>query len=350
MDSDLKTVFDSLSAGKSLTRAQARAVFGRIMDGDMPESVIGALLGAFLAKGECVDELVGAAEAMRANAVRIKCEADCIDTCGTGGDGINTFNVSTTAAIIAAAAGATVAKHGNRSTTRVSGSTEVLTQLGIDVEADPRTVERCLAEVRIGYLNARNLHPAMKYAAPVRQALPVRTIFNLLGPLTSPAGARRQVLGVARLDLVDKMAEALLALGVVHAWVVHGAGGLCDLTVTGPTTVVEVRDGALKRLTVTPEEVGLRRASLDTLLVGSPAASAEVIRSILRGEPGAQRDHALMNAGAALIVAGLAKDLDEGVALAARAVDNKNAAETLDRWRSIAGTSAGTATAGRPPK
>lgn len=348
MDPDLKIVFETLTASRDLTREQARSVFGRIMNGSMPESVIGAFLGAFLVKGECVDELVGAAEAMRANAVRIKCKADCIDTCGTGGDGINTYNVSTTAAIIAAAAGATVAKHGNRSTTRVSGSTEVLTQLGIDVDADSRTVERCLAEVRIGYLNARSLHPAMKYAAPVRQALPVRTIFNLLGPLTNPAGARRQVLGVPRLDLVDKIAEALLALGVVHAWVVHGAGGLCDLTVTGPTTVVEVRNGALRPLTVTPEGVGLRRASLDTLLVDSPADSAETIRAILRGEPGAARDHALMNAGAALIVAGLANNLGEGVALAARAVDEKKAADTLNRWRSIAGTSLGCAAPGGP--
>lgn len=339
MDLDIKAIFDQLVAGRDLTREQTRWIFERIMGGEVPQSVIGALLGALLVKGECVDELVGAAEAMRASARRINCAADCIDTCGTGGDGISTYNVSTTAAIIAAAAGATVAKHGNRSTSRVSGSTEVLAQLGIDVETDSKTVERCLAEVRIGYLNARTLHPAMKYAAPVRQALGVRTIFNLLGPLTNPAGARRQVVGVPGLALLDKIAQALMKLGTVHAWVVHGADGLCDLTVTGRTTVVELRDGALKRFTITPEEVGLRRASLDALLVNSPMASAEIVVAILQGDSGPQREHALINAGAALVVAGLAESLRDGVARAARAVDEGAAIDTLDRWRAIAGIS-----------
>jgi anthranilate phosphoribosyltransferase len=183
------------------------------MAGQLNEAVIGALLGALLTKGECVDELVGAAQAMRGSALRVNCDADAIDTCGTGGDGISTFNVSTTAAIIAAAAGATVAKHGNCSSTRVSGSTEVLTELGIDVEADRGVVERSLREVGIGYLNARVLHPAMKYAAAVRQAIPFRTIFNLLGPLTNPAGVRRQLVGVPRPDLVERIAEALRRLG-----------------------------------------------------------------------------------------------------------------------------------------
>lgn len=337
----MKTIFEQLAAGCDLTREQARWTFELIMAGDMTESVVGALLGALLAKGECVEELVGAAEAMRANAIRIQCDADCIDTCGTGGDGISTYNVSTTAAIIAAAAGATVAKHGNRSTSRASGSTEVLAQLGIDVEADPATVERCLAEVRIGYLNARNLHPTMEHVASVREALPVRTIFNLLGPLTNPAGARQQVVGVPRLELVETIAETLRRLGAQHAWVVHGADrhvsadGLCDLTVTGPTTVVEVRHGAMKRFIVTPEDVDLPRAALNALLVDSPEASAEAILAILRGEAGAPRDHALMNAGAALVVSGLAQNLSEGVTLAAQAIDEGKAIETLDRWRAI---------------
>lgn len=311
-------------------------MFDRMMAGEVGEHAFKALLTAFVDKGESVDELVGAAEAMRAKVIRIKCHAECIDTCGTGGDGVSTYNVSTTAAIIAAAAGATVAKHGNRSTSRVSGSTEVLAELGIDVEAPVDVVERCLREARIGYLNARNLHPAMRHAAPIRQALPFRTIFNLLGPLTNPAGARCQVLGVPRPELLEKVGHALVELGAKHAWVVHG-DGLCDLTVTGSTTVVEVRAGELKRFTVDPRDVGLKRAPIDDLLVSSPRASAEAVLRILDGEAGPKRDHALMNAAAALVVAGLATDLDAGVALASEAIDDGRARETLDRWRSIGG-------------
>lgn len=317
-------------------RSQAKWVFDRMMSGEVEEAMFGDLLTALVDKGESVDELVGAAEAMRAKVIRIRCDAECIDTCGTGGDGISTYNVSTTAAIIAAAAGATVAKHGNRSTSRVSGSTEVLTELGIDVEAPAAVVEQCLAEVRIGYLNARNLHPAMKYAAPIRQALPFRTTFNLLGPLTNPAGARRQVLGVPRPELLEKMAGALLELGAEHAWVVHG-DGLCDLTVTGSTTIVEVRAAGLSRIEVRPSDVGLGDASIEDLMVPTPKASAEAVMGILRGDRGPKRDHALMNAGAALVVAGLVADLGDGVALAREAIDDGRARETLEGWIRLGG-------------
>lgn len=344
---DLQTIFAQLTRGHDLTRAQARWAFQCIMQGEWAESVIGALLGALMTKGESVDELVGAAEAMRESAVRVRCDAGCIDTCGTGGDGISTFNVSTTAAIIAAAAGATVAKHGNRSTTRASGSTEVLGELGIDTEADVGTVERCLREVGIGYLNARNLHPAMKYAAPVRRAIPTRTIFNLLGPLTNPAGARRQVLGVPRVELVDKMADALGKLGVDHAWVVHGQG-LCDLTITGETVVTQVRGESVERFMVTPESVGLTGATLADLEVDSPRASADTIRAILDGRSGPPRDHAVLNAGAALVVAGVAADLSEGVRVAAKAVDDGKAKQTLSRWQSLGGIAAAGVESGSP--
>ena len=337
VEADLKRIFATLAARRDLTREQSRQVFEDVMSGRLPDGALGALVGGLFTKGECVDELVGAAEAMRAHALKVACDAKAIDTCGTGGDGISTFNVSTTAAIIAAAAGATVAKHGNRSVTRASGSTEALTCLGIDVSADPTTVERCLATVRIGYLNARKLHPAMKNAAAVRQAIPQRTIFNLLGPLTNPAGVRRQVVGVPAPHLTEMIARALLDLGAIHAWVVHGADGLCDLTITGSTMAVEVRDGALRRFTVTPEMVGLRRGLLAELLVDSPQSSAARIQAILRGEKGPARDHALLNAGAAIVVGGLAEDLAEGVALAAGAIDGGAAAETLRQWRTIAG-------------
>jgi anthranilate phosphoribosyltransferase len=336
-DSDLRGLFQRISARGDLTVDEAKGVFERIMAGQLNEAVIGALLGALLTKGECVDELVGAAQAMRGSAVRVNCDADAIDTCGTGGDGISTFNVSTTAAIIAAAAGATVAKHGNCSSTRVSGSTEVLTELGIDVEADRGVVERSLREAGIGYLNARLLHPAMKHAAAVRQAIPVRTIFNLLGPLTNPAGVRRQLVGVPRPDLVEKIAEALRRLGAVHVWVVHGADGLCDLTITGPTAVVELRNGALRSFTITPEEIGLRRGELNDLLVHSPAESAARVQAIFRGERGPARDHALLNAGAALVVAGIVGNVDDGVSMARDAVDDGRAEAKLEQWRAVAG-------------
>lgn len=338
MREQLKTVFEGLAAGRDLTREQSRWTFSRIMAGDLNQAQIGALLGAILVKGESVEELVGAAEAMREAAVRVKCVKDCIDTCGTGGDGISTFNVSTTAAIIAASAGATVAKHGNRSTTRVSGSTDVLVHLGIDVDASPDVIERCLREVGIGYLNARQLHPAMRFASPVRQSIPAGTIFNLLGPLTNPAGARRHVLGVPRLELLEKMALSLQSLGVIHAWVVHGSDGLCDLTITGPTTVVEIHDKSIRRMIVTPEDVGLPRATLDALTVDSPKESAQAVIAILDGEKGPRRDHALLNAAAALVVAGLAESLGDGVTRAAQCVDDGAAKRTLVSWQSIGGT------------
>ncbi|MFQ5412861.1 MAG: anthranilate phosphoribosyltransferase [Phycisphaerae bacterium] len=324
-------------AGRDLTRAEARRTFERILSGAWRADVIGALLSALATKGECVEEVVGAAEAMRANATRIRCDTDAIDTCGTGGDGISTFNVSTTAAIIAAAAGATVAKHGNRSATRASGSTEVLARLGIDTDAPPETVARCLATARIGYLNAQRLHPAMRHAAPVRVALRTRTIFNVLGPLTNPAGARRQVVGVPREPLMEIVASALVELGVIHAWVVHGGDGLCDLTVTAETTVVEIRGDRVARFVVTPESVGLSRGRLADLLIDSPERSAAMVLRVLGGDAGAPRDHALLNAGAALVVAGIADDLGDGVRRAAEAIDSGAAVATLQQWRRIGG-------------
>lgn len=337
MDDFWRNIFDTLSARRDLTRGQARSAFEEIMSGTMSDARIGAFLGALCVKGESIDEIVGAAEVLREHCTRIACAAECIDTCGTGGDGVSTFNVSTAAAIIAAAAGAVVAKHGNRSTTRKSGSTEVLVELGVDADAPIATVEQCLGRIGIGYLNARNLHPAMKHAAAARQAIPGRTIFNLLGPLANPAGARRQLLGVPTEALLEIMAGALLQLGAVHVWVVHGDDGLCDLTITGPTHVVEVQEGAIRRFSVRPEDAGFQRSEISALLVDSPRASANVVMGILGGTAGPCRDHALLNAGAALVVAGRAVDLREGVALAAEAIDSRAAMNKLAAWRSLAG-------------
>jgi anthranilate phosphoribosyltransferase len=337
MDEPVRSLFEKVAARSDLTRAEAHRLFEHVMTGQVPDLVLAAILGALRAKGLSVGELVGAAEAMRAHSIKVRSPADAIDTCGTGGDGISTFNVSTTAAIIAAAAGATVAKHGNRSNTRASGSTEFLEAIGIDTEAPTEVVERSLAEARIGYLNARQLHPAMRHAAPVRMALKVRTIFNFLGPLTNPAGVTRQVLGVPRDDMLDLMAGALRELGARHAWVVRGSDGLCDLTITGETTVVEVRGGTPRRFVVTPEDVGLPRGPSEALRVSSAEQSAAVASRILDGETGTPRDHALLNAGAALVVAGVVDGLAMGVERAARAVDDGSARGTLQRWRAIAG-------------
>lgn len=332
---------EKLLAGKHLTREEAYTVFDRIMSGEAGEAEIAGLLVALAAKGETVDEIVGAARAMREKVTPVRCDADCIDTCGTGGDGISTFNVSTTAAIIAAAAGATVAKHGNRTNTRVSGSAEVLQALGVSLEADIPVLERCLRECRIAFLFAPKLHPAMKYAAPVRRALRVRTVFNLLGPLTNPAGAKRQLLGVPRPELTELLAEALRELGAARAMVVHGAGGLCDLTITGPTRVSELVNGSIRTRAIAPEDVGLARSDLQPLMVNSAPASAGAVREVLEGCPGPRRDHALLNTAAALVVADLAADLREGIRLAAEAIDGGAARATLARLVTLSNAAPG---------
>jgi anthranilate phosphoribosyltransferase len=316
--------------GQDLSRKQAGEAFERIMSGQATEVEIAALLTALALKGESTDEIVGAAEVMRAKVTRISCDdPDAIDTCGTGGDGISTFNVSTASGIVAAAAGATVAKHGNRTNTRASGSAEALAELGVNIDADVPTVERCLRECRVGFLFAVNLHPAMKHAAPVRKALGIRTIFNLLGPLTNPAGVKRQVLGVNRPELTEKIAMVLAELGAEHAMVVHGMDGLCDLTITGPSRISEVSGEQIRTYVVEPEQVGLKTGSLADLRVASPIASGARIREVFAGKQGADRDIVLLNAGAALVVAGKVKDIKAGIALAEEAIDSQAASQTL---------------------
>lgn len=327
-----------LRGGGSLSVEQSRGAFDQIMSGRVSDDDLGAFLVLLADKGETEDEVIGAATVMREKATRVRCDdPDAIDTCGTGGDGTSTFNVSTAAGLVAAAAGARVAKHGNRTNTRVSGSAEAMIALGINVDADVATLEKCLDEAGFAFLYAVNLHPAMKYAVPVRKKLGRRTIFNLLGPLCNPAGVRRQLLGVNQPELTGKIAAALLGLDAARAMVVHGDGGLCDLTTTGVSKVTELRDGKLEELAVDPAELGLARAELSDLLVDSPAASARAIRDVLAGKPGPRRDVAVLNAAAALVVAGKAADLSEGVALAAEAVDTGRANDLLGKVVSITG-------------
>ncbi len=328
-------ILSKLMARQDLTRAEARGLFDQIMDGKLEPAMLAAILAALATKGESTDEIVGAAEAMRRQVtpVRLPPNVPAIDTCSTGGDGRPTFNVSTTVEIVAAAAGATVAKHGNRSNTRVSGSAEGLTALGIDVEADVSTLERCLRDCRIAFLYAFKLHPAMKHAAPVRKTLGVRTIFNLVGPLTNPAGVRRQLLGVNRPELVEAMGAVLRELGAERAMVVHGLEGLCDLSITGQSRIARWDGRAMRVEEVDGGLTGAQPAPLEALFVRSPRESAELMEQVLTGRPGPAREVVVFNAAAALWVAGLADDWSAGAAQARAALDSGAARATLTRWR-----------------
>jgi len=321
-----------LIAGDALQREQAHWAFGQIMDGAWNEAQVAGLLVALAAKGETPAEIAGAAQAMREHVTPIDAGgADVIDTCGTGGTGLSTFNISTAAALVCAGAGAKVAKHGNRTNTRASGSADVLAALGVDLDADAATVARCLAEAGVCFCFAIRCHPAMKYAGPVRKALGVRTIFNVLGPLTNPAGAERQVIGVFDGALTETIAEVLAALGAVHAMVVHADDGLDEISITGPTKVAEVLDGQVATRTVGPADFGLPTGTMDELLIDSPEQSAGVIRDVLGGATGAPRDIVVLNAAAALTVGGQAADIAAGVGLAQQAIDSGAAAAALEK-------------------
>lgn len=328
----IEAAIASLAAGRSLSREEATSVMELIMGGEVTDAQFGALMMGLHLKGETVDELAGFASVMREKAIRVRAGDSVLDTCGTGGDGAETFNISTTAAFVVAAAGATVAKHGNRAMSSRCGSADVLEALGAEVSLGVEAVERVLGEAGIAFMFAPLFHPAMKHAAGPRRELRMRTIFNVLGPLTNPARARRQVLGVADGQVAAKMVEVLRELGAVHALVVHGADGLDELTLTGPSQVYELREGDIRSYEVTPEQAGLRRAQLDTLRGGDKATNASITRSVLGGEPGPRREVVLLNAAAALIAAGLTADFAEGVSIAARAIDEGAAMEKLDTF------------------
>jgi anthranilate phosphoribosyltransferase len=332
----------------TLTREQARVVLGEILSGaEESDAEVAALLTAMAMRGETAAELTGFAEAMRAAATPLPLaeeeRAELVDTCGTGGDGLGTFNISTGAALVAAAAGAKVAKHGNRAVTSKCGSADVLEALGVPVGLGPEAAVECLRATGFMFLLATALHPAMRRVGPVRRALGFRTIFNLAGPLTNPAGARAQVMGVWAEAKIGVVAEAMGLLGVRHAFVVHGesgggGSGLDELTVTGTSHVAEVRPGSIRRLTLTPEELGLTRAPVEALGGGGSAGeSAGVLLAIFAGEEqGARREIVLVNAAAALIVGGVAADWREGLARAGAAVDSGEAMRVVERLRSFA--------------
>jgi anthranilate phosphoribosyltransferase len=328
----LTTAIDALASGHDLSEDEAAAVLAEIMSGNATEIQIAAFLIALRCKGETVEELAGLARTMRSRAARVTVEHDALlDTAGTGG-GRRTFNVSTTAALIAAGAGCTVAKHGNRSATGLSGSADVLEALGARIDLQPSDVARCIEEVGFGFMFAPAHHQATRYVVPVRAQLAVRTIFNFLGPLTNPAGASRQLIGVSDPAYLEKMAGALVLLGTEHALLVTGEDGVDELSISAPTTVVEVRDGELERYTVTPEEVGVERGPPDAVPGGDPRENAEIARRIYAGEPGVARNLAVLNAGAAIYAGGGAESLAQGVRAAERALDEGAATAALERF------------------
>jgi anthranilate phosphoribosyltransferase len=317
--------------GHDLSREQARAVMDEVMDGEATPAQIGALLVALRLKGETAAEIAGAADAMRAHVVSISpSRRDLVDTAGTGGDGANTWNISTVAALIAAAAGAGVAKHGNRAASSATGAADVLEALGFDLAAPPRRIERSIDELGFGFLFAQAHHPAMRHAAPVRRELAARTVFNVLGPLTNPAGARAQVVGVYSAELAPRIAEALVALDARRAYVVHGAGGIDELSPCGPNLVCEVDAGAVRSYELDPLELGIPRCDPAELVGGDPAHNARGLRDVLAGAGGGHRSAALLNAAGAIAAAGHAADLREGLALAREALDSGAAAARLE--------------------
>ncbi len=320
-----------LARHEDLTVAEASAAMETIMDGRAEPSQIAGLLVGLAMKGERPDEIVGLARTMRSRATKLsRLYAPVFDTCGTGGDGAHTFNVSTVAALVLAACGVRVAKHGNRSASSRCGSADLLEALGVNVGAPPPVVERCLEHAGIAFFFAQVFHPSMKHAAPTRKELGIRTAFNLLGPLTNPAGAARQLVGVPKPELTELVARSLAQLGSERAWVVHGADGLDEISTTGYTKVSECRDGRVNTFYLHPADVGLAKSAPEALQGGEPADNVAIARRVLAGAAGGPRDVVLLNAGASLLISGHASTVRQGIAVAAEAIDSGRAAAVLE--------------------
>ena len=335
-------LIDKLQQRVDLTVEEAAGAMEAIMDGRaQPSQIAGFLIGLAM-KGERPDEIVGLARTMRGRATTLsRSFAPVFDTCGTGGDGAHTFNVSTVAALVLAACGVRVAKHGNRSASSRCGSADLFEELGVNVAATPAIVERCLEGAGIAFLFAQVFHPSMKHVAPTRKELGVRTAFNLLGPLTNPAGASRQLVGVPRPELTELVARSLAQLGAERAWVVHGADGLDEISTTGYTKVSECRDGAVNTFYLHPGDVRLPKAAPEALRGGDAADNAAIARAVLAGHPGAPRDIVLLNAGASLLIAGKAATIPEGIAMAAEAIDRGRAAAVLEKLVRLSAVASG---------
>ncbi|MBO6503674.1 MAG: anthranilate phosphoribosyltransferase [Kordiimonadaceae bacterium] len=329
---DLSPLLSKLTSGASLTRAEAKSAFGSIMSGESEPLQVAAMLTSMSQRGETIEEIVAGAEVMRSHAIHIQAPDDAVDTCGTGGSGIDSFNISTAAAFITVAAGIPVAKHGNRAASSKSGSADVLEALGGNIDLPMEQVQKSLTETGFTFLFARAHHSAVRHVVPVRAALKFKTIFNVLGPLSSPANAKRQVLGVYDRRLVLPLAEVLRDLGSVHSWVVHGSDGLDEITTTGPTFVAELRDGAIREFEVSPGQVGFNTVSLDEIRGGTADHNAAAIRAMFAGEHSPFREITLMNAGASLLVGGKANSFEDAVQMAAEMVDGGLAHKALNSW------------------
>ncbi len=335
-----KELLGIVSRGESLTENQAEQAFDIIMSGDATPAQMGGFLMALRVRGETVAEITGAARIMRAKATKITAPEGAMDVVGTGGDKSGTYNISTASALVVAGAGVPVAKHGNRAASSKSGSADVLTELGINLDTDFANVQRAIAEAGIGFMMAQRHHGAMRNVGPTRVELATPTIFNILGPLSNPALVTRYLIGCFRPDFIDAMAETLGNLGAERAWVVYGADGLDELSTTGVNQVASLEDGKVTRLEISPADVGLATTTLENLKGGTPAENADALRAVLRGEPGAYRDVVLFNAGAALMIAGKANDVAGGIALATQSIDSGAAAEALSKMAAITGDAA----------
>ncbi|MBT7280068.1 MAG: anthranilate phosphoribosyltransferase [Rhodobiaceae bacterium] len=325
----LKPTLAILQTGRPLTSSEASTAFEVILSGEASPAQIGSFVTALRVRGETIDEIAAGVSVMRANAMKVKTPTHVLDTCGTGGDGSGSYNISTAVALVAAACGAYVAKHGTLAQSSKSGSSDVLQALGVELNLSANALAQCINDVGIGFLFAPNHHATMRHVAPIRKELGFRTIFNLLGPLSNPAGANRQLLGVFDKQWVEPLAQVLKKLGSERAWVVHGSDGMDELTTTGPSTVASLRKGEVNVFEVTPEDAGLTRAKPEDLVGGTPSENAAAMTALLDGEAGAYRDIVLFNAAAALVVCHKAETLKEGVEMAALAIDDGGAKSVL---------------------
>jgi anthranilate phosphoribosyltransferase len=328
---ELKAVIAKVASGAAMTREESAAVFDRMMSGEATPSQMGGLLMGLRVRGETVDEITGAVTAMRAKMLPVKAPPEAIDVVGTGGDASGSFNISTCTAFIVAGAGVPVAKHGNRALSSKSGAADVLQALGVRIDLDPKQVGRCIADAQIGFMFAPTHHPAMKNVGPTRVELGTRTIFNLLGPVSNPANVKRQMVGVFSKQWVEPIAQVLANLGSQAAWVVHGSDGLDEITTSGPTSVAALENGKVRTFDITPEDAGLSRVKPEALRGGDAQTNATALLDVLKGKAGPYRDVAMLNAAAALIVAGRAKDLREGAGMAQYAIESGEAKRKLER-------------------
>jgi anthranilate phosphoribosyltransferase len=328
---EFKALIGKVATGAALTREEAASAFDVMMAGEATPSQMGALLMGLRVRGETVDEITGAVTTMRARMLKVEAPPDAIDVVGTGGDASGSYNISTCAAFIVAGAGVPIAKHGNRALSSRAGAADVLTALGVRIDLAPDVISRCIKEAGIGFMFAPAHHPAMKHVGPTRVELATRTIFNLLGPLSNPAGVKRQMVGVFSRQWIEPLAHVLKNLGSERAYIVHGSDGLDEITTTGPTSVAALEDGAVKTFDIAPEEVGLPKAKAEALRGGDAQSNAAALLAVLKGTKGPFRDIAVFNAAAALLVAGRAKTLKEGVSLARKSLETGEAEGRLDR-------------------